>query len=445
MSRPSRVAWRRWVGVVIALVTLTGPVDAQPRVRVEGLAATDLFDMADEARHAGRIEDALTFYDALSGDHDPEVRAEARFRKGVMLADAGRLTEAALAFRALLDEKPSAVPARLELARVLALLGNESAARRELHQARAAGLPADVVATVDQFAQALRSARRLGGSVELSLLPDSNINRATSARTLDTVIAPLTLDDDARARSGLGLKLGGQGFVRLPLRSDLALLPRLAGTADLYGGDGFDDISGSALIGLEWRRARSRWSPSVGQTLRWYGGKPYARTLTASIDWLRSLSPRAQLVVSASAGRANYLRNELQDGHIFDLNLSVERATDARGGIALTASGNRQTARDPGYATASGGVSALAWREAAGSTLFASVGARRTEGDARLFLFPDRRREWLVTARLGATLRPLAVAGFAPVVRATFEKNSSTIGIYDYRRVAGEFGVSRAF
>lgn len=433
--------------LVLGFACAAGSVEAaaQPRVRVEGLDAVDLFDMADEARAASRVDDAVVLYDALSRDPDAEIRAEARFRKGLMLADAGRLADAALSFRALLDEKPDSIPARLELARMLALIGDEAAARRELRQVQAAGLPPDVAATVDQFARALRSPKRIGGSVEFGILPDSNINRATSARTLDTVIAPLTLDDDARAKSGLGAKLGGQAFARIALRPDLAVLPRVAGSADLYGGGAFDDISGSALIGLEWQRTRSRWSPSFGQTWRWYGGEAYARTLTASLDWLRILGPRSQLVVSASAGRANYLRNDLQDGGLFDLNASVERALDARSGAAVTLSANRQTARDPGYATVSGGITLLTWREVAGSTLFASTSIRRTEGDARLFLFPERRREWLLSARAGATVRPLAVAGFAPVVRVSFERNSSTVGIYDYRRIAGEFGVVRAF
>jgi hypothetical protein len=70
---------------------------------------------------------------------------------------------------------------------------------------------------------------------------------------------------------------------------------------------------------------------------------------------------------------------------------------------------------------------------------------RRTEGDARLFLFPDRRREWLVQASAGATLRQLSWKGFAPLVRATFERNASSVGLYDYRRFAGEIGIVRAF
>lgn len=409
------------------------------------LSAIELFTVADHMRAQGRAEDALTIYDALSHDPDVEIRSEARFRKGMMLADAKRYREAAIAFRALLDEKPQAARVRLELARVLALIGDEGAARRELRQAQAAGLPPEVALVVDQFAGALRSRKTLGGFVEVAMAPDSNVNRATDARTLDTVIAPLTLSRDARARSGLGLKMSGQGYARLAVAPNLALVPRLSGTASLYRAQDFNDVSGSALLGLEWQRRRDRISPAVGYTWRWYGNDLYARTQTASIDWLHPLGRRNQLTVSASASRARYVANHLQDGRLYDLGLSLEHAFSGRAGGSISLSATRQTARDEGYATVAGGILLLGWREFGRTTAYLSVGLRRTEGDARLSLFPDRRREWLASATLGATMRRFAIAGFAPVVRLRYERNNSTVGIYDYERLAGEIGITRAF
>ena len=432
-------------GVLLMLTASLSSAEATAQVRLDNLSATDLFALADGARRDGNNEDAEALYDALARNPDAEIRAEARFRKGMMFADAGQYTDAALSFRALLDEKPHAVRVRLELARMLAAIGDEAGARAALRQAQASGLPSDVAATVQQFALAIRSPKQLGGTIEVAFAPDTNINRATQARTLDTVIAPLTLTRDARATSGLGLKVAGQAFAKLGLSENLSLLPRIAGIANLYRSEAFDDVSGSALIGLQWQRQRDRITPSVGQTWRWYGRRAYARTLSASVDWLRIVGPRTQLIVSGSAGRANYLLNDLQDGSIYDGSVAVERALDESSGASVTLSATRQTARDPGYSTTSGGASLLAWREVGGATVFASAGGRRTEGDARLFLFPERRREWLLTARLGATLRQLQFQGFAPSVRFSYERNISTVGIYDYQRVASEVGIVRAF
>ncbi len=431
--------------LLLATALSSASAAAYAQERIENLSAVDLFTLADTALENGELETAVTFYDALTQDADIEVRTEARFRKGMVLANAGRYAEAALAFRAALDEKPEAVRIRLELARMQAAVGDETAARRTLRQVETAALPPDVAATVGQFARALQSSKMFGGSVEISLAPDSNINRATEARTLDTIIAPLTLSRDARARSGLGAKLAGQGYARLPLDKGLTLVPRLAGSGNLYRESAFNDIAGSALLGLEWQHANNRLSPSVGHTWRWYGNSLYARTQTISLDWLHIPAPKWQIITSGSVSRARYMQNDLQNGEIYNLEVSVERALDVRSGLGLTINAARQTARDPGYATTAGGISLLAWREIGKTTVFANAGLRRTEGDERLFLFPERRREWLITARAGATLRQFTYQGFAPVVRVVYERNSSSVGIYDYRRLAGEVGIVRAF
>src|SRR6185369_6860231 len=102
---------------------------------------------------------------------------------------------AAVEMRRILDEQPGAARVRLELARIDAQLGNLSAARRELRAAQAAGLPPEVERAVRFYATALQASRPFGGSIELALAPDSNINRATRADTLGTVIGNFTLND----------------------------------------------------------------------------------------------------------------------------------------------------------------------------------------------------------------------------------------------------------
>ena len=433
----------RFSVLAVALLALAHPAGAGQTVR--GLKPADLFRIADQARAADRIPEADALYVALARDPDPDVRAEARFREGMMFARLKRFREAAVLFRALLDEKPGATRVRLELARVLAAMGDEAAARRQIRLAEAAGLPPDVAIVVNQFAGALRSSRPFGGSVGLALAPSSNINRATSATTLDTVIAPLTLSEDARRRSGVGFEGSAQAFLRLPLGDSLAIVPRVSGQGDLYRASEFDDVSGSALVGLEWRLDQDRVSPSVGYTWRLYGGSLYARTQTAAFDWIHPMGPRAQLDLQASASRARYVQNPLQDGGIYAASASYERALTPKVGVSVTLDVARQTASDPGYATWSGGATALAWRDLGRTTVFASAGLHRLEGDAQLFLFPDRRREWLYQAGAGATFRQLQWSGFAPVVRVSWERNQSTVGLYDYGRLATTFGVTRAF
>lgn len=427
------------------------PATAPPVLSSDGrsltnLTAAQLFDIADQARAAGRDPDAEAIYKALAQDPAVTVRSEARFRLGMMYADRKRYTDAALAFRAILDEQPEAARVRLELARVLTAMGDEGGARAQLRQAQASGLPPEVALVVDRFQSALRSNKTFGGNFEFALAPDSNINRATDAKTLDTVIAPLTLSDDARQQSGIGAHLSGQVFARLRLSPRVALVPRLSGDGTFYKRSEFNDLSGSALMGLEWQPgAKDKLMPSAGLTWRTYGGHPYARSFSADMRWTHGLGRRAQLDTSFSFGSTSYLKNALQDGELYNLGVTLERALSARSGFGVSLNGTRQTARDPGYATASGGLTLLAWRDMGKTTLFANVTARRLESDARISLFTDRRKEWFLRAGLGGTFRQIEIAGFSPVVRVAYERNISTVGIYDYHRVNVDFGITRAF
>ncbi|WP_126174309.1 surface lipoprotein assembly modifier [Altericroceibacterium xinjiangense] len=420
-------------------------VEARAQQQLENLRATDLFALAAEAAAKGQSDDPLTLYNALSRDPDIEIRTEARFRKGQLLESLGRPADAALEYRAILDAKPDATRVRLELARMLVLLGDERGARRALRQAQAAELPPDTAALIDQFAASLRSRRPFGGSVQVGLAPDTNINRATSARTLETIIAPLTLSEDARGQSGVGLLAAGQAYARVSVAPDLSIVPRVSGRGAFYRESAFNDISGSALLGLEWQLGNDRLTPSAGRTWRWYGDNLLATTDTVTLTWIRPVNRRMQVIASGSAAYADYKQNRLQSGGLYDLSATLEYALDQRSGIGTTLSGTRQDAADPGYATTSGGFVLYGWREAGRTTVFATVGARRTAGDERLFLFLEPRREWLLQASAGATLRQFTWQGFAPTVRAGIERNVSNVGLYDYRRFNTEFGITRAF
>src|SRR5690606_28048218 len=116
----------------------------------------ELFTFADAARDAGDFATAETAYRALAGNPDIELRSEARFRLALMLAHRmGKVREAAVELRAILDEKPRTARVRLELARLHAMLGNNAAAEREFRAAEAAGLPPEVERMVRFYANAL--------------------------------------------------------------------------------------------------------------------------------------------------------------------------------------------------------------------------------------------------------------------------------------------------
>jgi hypothetical protein len=167
--------------------------------------------------------------------------------------------------------------------------------------------------------------------------------------------------------------------------------------------------------------------------------------LNGAFDWQRSLGRSALLEMTTDITRTRYQQNSLQNGYLINSSLSYERAFTPRFGGRFSFSGSRQTADDSGFATSSGGGGLLLWREAGKATLYGSISISHLEADERLFLYPHRRIEWLYRVGAGAALRKIQIAGFSPIIRVNFERNRSTVGIYDYHRLGAEFAISRAF
>jgi outer membrane protein len=414
-------------------------------LRVEGVSAVQLFEIADKAKADGDFDTAATLYTALGKDPDIEIRTEARFRHAQMLVAQKKFSSAALLYRAILDEKHDTQRVRLELAYVLAQLGDLGGAQRELRLAQAGGLPPEVARLIDQFTNALRANKPIGASIEVALAPDNNINRATKAETLDTIIAPFDLTEDAQAQSSLGLAIKGQTYFRTKIDKRAQLLVRLSGNADLYRQSQFNDVTLGVQAGPEMRSGKDRISFSGGLNYRWFGGTHYATIISTSANMQHPIGTKAQLTLNAAISDFDNKQNNLQDGTIYSASAGLERAFSSRFGAGLTVGAVRQGLSDPGYATASGTITAFAFREWGKTTLVGSIGYSHLEADQRLFLFPRRRIDNRYSASLGATFRQLQLKGFAPVVRVEYERNDSSVGLYEYKRIASSFGITRAF
>ncbi len=419
------------------------PVQATRTLR---LTPAEMFRLAEIATAKGDMVTVRAVYAALEKNPDPDIRSEARFLHAELLIQEKRNRDAALLLRRILDDKPDATTVRLELAHLLQVMGDSTAALRELRAAQAEGLPPAVARLVDRYSEALRASRPVGASFELALAPDSNINHATRSDTLGTIFGDFDIDHASKARSGLGLSLRGQAFRRFALRNgDTSFLARVSGFGDLYGKSDFNDVALDFAAGPELRVGRNQLNLEVGVTQRWYGQKPFSRSARAAVTWIRPLGSRTQLRVNSSASLIDNQLNDLQDGKGYSGQVSVERALSTTTGAALNLGLDRQSLKDPGYSTSGWRASVLGWKDVGRATLTASAEIGRLNADDRLMLFPDKRRDRYSRLTLGATFRQLTFRGFSPVARFTIERNRSTIEFYDYKRTRTEFALVRAF
>ncbi len=198
---------------------------AAPRSAAETLA--DARALVD----AGRFAEALAALRPLTAGR--AVEADALFLYGLAATGAARrpglgagerdalLDEAVAAFRTMLIDRPDLTRVRLELARAFFEKGEDALARRHFEHALAGDLPPAVAANVGRFLRAMRARKRWTAHFGAALAPDSNVNAASSDRTiwLDTVFGrlPFTLGEESAPRSGIGLSLWGGGEYQYPL------------------------------------------------------------------------------------------------------------------------------------------------------------------------------------------------------------------------------------
>lgn len=349
------------ITVLLAAATFVASATQLYAQEVVQYNAAQLFTLADAMHAKGDFANAEAVYIALTQDTDLEIRTEARFRLGLLLANnLHRYTDAALQFRRILDDKPSSSRVRVELAKVLAMTGNMRGAERELRAAEAAGLPADVQRMVRFYANALNARKPVGGSFEIALAPDSNINRATRSDTLGTVIGDFTIGQDSQATSGIGLNARTQLYWREGLEPGTDLLVRASTSGNLYRDSRFNDFSAALQVGPQYRSGRDTISVSAGPTWRWYGKQLYSLSYGGNAIWQHPTGKRSQLRIEGGITHIDNRLNGLQVAENFAVNAGLDRALSARLGIGLQAFAFREAARDPGYSLTSGGASAYA-------------------------------------------------------------------------------------
>jgi len=407
--------------------------------------APQLLQIAERLERAGDMVKAKAILAALAADPSSDIRNEARFRSAKLLAAEGQTSRAALLLRQVIDERPDALPVRLELAALLDKMGDKDGAWRQVRAAQALGLPPEVARIVDRYSEALRARRPFGASLEIALAPDSNINRATRSDTLGTVFGDFAIDPNAKAKSGTGVALNAQAYRRLSLGDDADLLVRMTALGNLYRHKEYNEIAADVAAGPELTLGHNRIQAEAGLTQRWFGQKRFMRSVRVAAVVSHPLGRRTLLRISGSAALVDNQLNDLQDGKSFSGQLSAEHALSATTGIAATFGMDRESLKDPGYSTTGWRAGLTGWRDFGRVTLSAGAEFGRLHADERLLLFPDKREDRSSRFSLGATFRQLQFRGFAPVARFSIERNRSSIAFYDYRRTRTELGFIRAF
>lgn len=383
----------------------------------------------------------------------PAYRFEASFLSAQLAAGRGDHKAAAEIYKDMLASDPSQTRVRLELGREMLALGKFQSADKQFRIAQQTDdLPEEVARTIRSVRDVIRSKRAWRLDIDFAIAPDTNINNATSADQITLQWGggqlPVTLDPNAKARSGTGQTASISGGVRLPVAEKVAVLLDVDSSGSNYAGTAYDDIQAQSAAGLEYRLtpAMSISAQAVGAQ-RWYGGRLVTRQIGIKTGFQARLTRASQIGVQIDSRKTDALFDGNYDGWQTGAYVTYERAVSR----SLVASGGVFARRDslvakPYSSKEAGVIAGFGGELPHGITFGISGTASRAVFDAPMVIFsPDPRKDWRFTARATLGTRSIRLWGFSPQISASYARTESTLPFFANDRLRFRFAVARYF
>lgn len=410
-----------------------------------------LLAKAEALIHAKQYQAALPMVEALG--QVPEMRIQQRFLAGYIAIETGDTDGAITSFRSILDENPGQTRVRLELARAYLMTGKEASADYHFRLAQNdENLPDEIARTIRNTRSILRDQRVWRFSFDFGFAPDTNINGATSAETIDInfgpIKLPLQLDENARERSGIGQTAGFSGGVRVKASDRVALLFDADSKIINYNGKEADDIVVQVAAGPELRVARYASLSLQGVGLqRWYGGRLATREYGGRIGYQQALNEGQRLGFELDARRTESQLSNAYSGWQLGANVTYEQLI----GKSLIASASifarRDLLNEAGFSSFNYGVNlGIGGELPLGLNAGVSASISRSEFDAPLLLYStENRDDWRSFGRAYIGSRKIKFLGFSPSIDYNYSRVDSNYDLYEMNRHRVNFKLARYF
>lgn len=415
------------------------------------MTAPQLLATAEKLVSEKRFGEAAPILRAL--ENAPELEFQRRFLIGYAAVEGGNLDVAVSEFRKILDSQPGQTRVRLELARALMLQGKSGAADYHFRLAQGAqDLPPEIAATIKASRRLLRDNREFAFNVDLGFAPDSNITNGTSAETVDIAFGndriPLTLDSQARQKSGLGQTVGLAATARLAIGEETRLLVEANGNLANYKGKAVDDFFGQIAVGPEFSLSEeTRLSVQAVGNQRYYGGRNAMRGGGVRTSLTHGFGDNTRAGLTIDARRNESGLNAGNSGWQLGATASAERVIGKSAIASASLFARRDLLKLAAYSGQEWGVNLGVGAELPlGIVGGVSGGVSRANYDAPLAIFgPAARKDWRFNGRVQFGLRSIRLMGFSPSVTYNFSKVQSNLTLYKSQRHRVQFAVARYF
>lgn len=429
---------------------------AQTRHCTEGscevqLTPAQLLSGAERLVAMRRFDEAHPLIEALK--LAPGYSLQTRFLSGFIAAEKGDFRAAADQYKAILADDPSQTRVRLELGKAMMAMGKPQSADKQF---RLAGqdreLPPELAKAIRGVRAVIRQQRAWRLDVDFGIAPDSNINNATAADQVTVNLGgyslPLSLGDDAKARSGTGQTATISAGLRLPVGTNTSMLVDFDSAGSNYSGTDYDDYLVQLAAGPELRLSQtaSVSIEAVGAQ-RWYGGRLVSRQGGVKAGAQASLGAADRVGVQLDARRTNALFNPGYDGWQTGLYGTWEHALSRSLVGSAGLFGRRDWLTEAAYSSREvGGTLAVGGELPHGINFSLSGTASRALYDAPMAFFSSEpRRDWRWNTRATLGNRGIRVFGFSPELSLTYARTDSNIAFYSTDRVRFRIALARYF
>jgi outer membrane protein len=437
-------ALRAIAALVLLLCSFQLRAEQPPPVSAASETSVPIDVLVGALLRQGRLDEADSVL-------EPFLRAEPRntelrFLSGLVAMEQGDNQRAIRIFRAILIDHPKAERVRLELARAFFAAKDYGNAWRQFQFARAGHPPASVRVNIDKYLYAIRQAKSLSYSVDVSLAPDTNLNTGSSSREVTLYGLPFDLSDDAQRHSGVGLNVTATGEWAPRLNPVTRLRIGVSAQRRDYSGSRFDDMTLAAFAGP--RFVTPRWDLSVLGTAnkRWYGAKPYNMAVGARLTATYYATPQLGLTTEIAGQSVDYDQARYMTGPLISLSETVVYALTPSSGTTVKSGVSRQSARVDAYSNWSGYLAVGYFRDLpAGFSAYVETSVSLSSYDSALAAFGQRRVDIASSTMVNLLNRHIVLSRFTPRLTYTFTHQHSTIPLYSFDRNRIEMGLTTVF
>lgn len=371
------------------------------------------------------------------------------FAKAGLARSKGQYSQAIAHYRAILSAHPDFAAVRLDLARAMFENRQYDAAEYQFRRVLQSDPPENIQHVIAQYLERIQKGNALTGSFSLSYLNDSNVNNASSSKTIRVGDRIFIRNKDSFPQRGEGVWFSGalQKDVQLYDQHGLRFLGTVNGKS-YWNNHKFDDITSRFYAGYQWRDFRQQFALLPFYEKRWYGTEDYSSGPGVRADYSYLLSPTWQISQALEYQKLSYdddayrfLRGQNSYtsttlSHAFSDRVSAYVGIDFldQQTFAKSESNHRLGVR-------SGVQVDLPWQ----LSFSAGSAFARRDYQADSDIFGTRRKDNEQLYNLSIWHRDLYFFGVMPKLNFSYKHVDSNIDFYDYRQRSVTLSLDKNF